>query len=59
MLGINTLYQEEQWHGSHLNRTGVVSKIDIKATNTTKFGLSINGWTQRTKKKAEWRNCLL
>lgn len=50
-VGINTLYQEEQWHGSHLNRTGVVSKIDIKATNTTKFGLSINGWTQRTKKK--------
>lgn len=50
-VGLNTMYQEEQWKNAFMNRTGVVSKIDINATKTTKFGLSLNGYTQYIKKK--------
>lgn len=49
-FGINNMYQEEQWENSYLNRTGLVSKLDINLSKSTKFGFSLNGWTQKLKK---------
>ena len=45
------MYEEEEWDGCDLNRSGIVSKMDIKGSNRRKFGVCMNGWSEGSKKK--------